>query len=115
MSKETVFNILVGLLVSIAGAGSITSVKLASVETREENHYAAHQAAIDQGRHDLDAFKGDAERAIERVQADAQSRLDRSERDVNRMLDKIDTNLQYLLKRQIEHDAIEHNIHRPTP
>lgn len=101
MSRQAVIQIIIGLVVSLSGAYAMTQAQTMALDTREERNNAAQAREIDQ-------FKGDFERAIERVQADATARIDRSERDWSRTLEKLDTNVQWLIRRQVEHDAAEH-------
>lgn len=98
MKRETVLNIIVGLIVSMAGAYGMAQAQLSAIDTREERNTIAQQRELDQ-------VKTDYERAIERVQADAMARIDRAERDWSRSLEKIDANVQWLIRREVERDA----------
>lgn len=101
MKRETVLQIIIALIVSIVGAAGMTSMQMQAIDTREERNHAAQEREIDQ-------IKTEFERAIERVQADAQVRIDRVERDWSKTLEKLDDNVQWLIRRQVEHDATEH-------
>lgn len=84
MRHGVILQILIALVVSIAGAYGMTSIKIATVETREQTHHA------------------EAERAIERVKSDADKEAARIEKQTTEKLDKIDENVQWLIKQQIE-------------
>lgn len=98
MKRETVLNILIALLVSMAGAYGMAQAQLSAIDTREDRNNLSQQREIDQ-------VKFDYERAIERVQADATARIDRAERDWSRSIEKIDANVQWLIRREVERDA----------
>lgn len=88
MRREVILQILIALVVSIASAYAMTSIRVAVIDTREQTRAE------------------ETERAIERVSGDADRRIDREMKATTDRLEKIDANIQWLIKQQIETRAL---------
>lgn len=92
MKHGVLLQILIALVVSIAGAYGMTSIQVATIDTREQTRAA------------------ETERAIERVSKMADDRVNREIKQVDEKLNKIDENVQWLIKQQIETRALVNRL-----
>jgi ABC-type Zn uptake system ZnuABC Zn-binding protein ZnuA len=84
MKHGVILQIIIALVVSIAGAYGVTAIKIATIEARQQGHASQ------------------MERAIEFVKTTNEKDITRIEQQTTDKLDKIDANVQWLIKEQIE-------------
>lgn len=84
MKRDVILQILIAFVVAIASAYAMTAVQITKVDVREQTRAE------------------ETERAIERVSRDSDARIDREVKATKETLDKLDTNIQWLIKQQIE-------------
>ena len=88
MKHGVILQILIALVVSIASAYAMTRVQVERIDTREQTRAE------------------ETERAIERISSQNDQRIDREMKATKETLEKIDSNVQWLIKQQIETRAL---------